>query len=273
MFLEYFGLRENPFNVTSDPDFLYLSHTHKEALSHLLYGIHERKGYVALTGEVGSGKTTICRALLNRRKDCTKTSLVLNPDLPERQLLQAILQDFGITPKHKNKFELINQLNEFLLQELSRGNNAVLILDEAQNIKMSTLETIRLLSNLETEKEKLLQIILVGQPELRDKLNSPKLLQLRQRLSVRYHIEPLSKEEVSEYIDHRLYRAGASGRRIFSEETEEPIFNYSNGIPRIINLICDKSLLSAYGKGTKQVTKQIVESCIDELESQLTLAS
>ncbi len=271
MFLDFYELKENPFNVTSDPDFLYLSHTHQEALNHLIYGINERKGFVALTGEVGSGKTTICKALLNQLGDDVQTSFILNPDLPDTQLLKAILNDFGLHTEEDDKLSLVNRLNEFLLNELSFGGNAVLILDESQNLRMSTLETIRLLSNLETQKEKLIQILLVGQPQLKEKLNSPSLLQLRQRLSVRYHVGPLNKREISTYIDHRLKVAGSDGKIVFLKESIEPIYRYSRGVPRLINLICDKSLLRAYAKESFTINKEDVKFAIHELENQLTL--
>ena len=230
MYLDYYGLKENPFNVTSDPNFLYLSHTHKEALDHLLYGINQRKGFVTITGEVGAGKTTLCRALLRRLDNKTKTSLIFNSTLPEGQLLEAILNDFGIMPERRSKVAFLRKLNEYLLEQITCDNNVVLIVDEAQNLRFSTLEMIRMLSNLETEKEKLLQIVLVGQPELRDKLNSPKLLQLRQRISVRFHVKALEEDEVRSYIEHRLKVAGSPGNIAFSPESINCIYNYSNQI-------------------------------------------
>ncbi|MCK5450994.1 MAG: AAA family ATPase, partial [Candidatus Omnitrophica bacterium] len=262
MYLNFFGLKENPFNVTSDPSFLYLSHTHKEALNHLSYGIDQRKGFVTITGEVGAGKTTLCRSLLNRLDEKTKTSLIFNSSLPETQLLEAIVNDFGIKPERRSKVVFIRQLNEFLLQQLSFGNNAVLIIDEAQNLRASTLETIRMLSNLETEKEKLLQIILVGQPQLRDKLDSPNLLQLRQRITVRFHIRALEQDEVLEYVHHRLEVAGSLGRIQFSPESIERLCKYTNGIPRVINIICDKALLLGFIKETTHIGEDIIKQSI-----------
>lgn len=266
MYREFFGLKEKPFNVTSDPNFLFLSHIHKEALSHLLYGIKEKKGFLEITGEIGAGKTTLCRALLSQLDRNTKTAFIFNSNLPELQLLQSILEDFGITVAHKNKVSMFQQLNNFLIEEMSRGNNVVLIIDEAQNIKTKVLEEIRMLSNLETDKEKLFQIILVGQPELKNKLESPALKQLRQRIAVRFHISPLEKAEVEKYIYHRLTVAGSKGDIRFPDDSIERIYSFSGGIPRIINMVCDKSLLAAYVIETRDITLPIVEKSINELE-------
>ncbi|MGB2598834.1 MAG: AAA family ATPase [Candidatus Omnitrophota bacterium] len=273
MYKEYYQLKENPFNVTSDPSFLYLSRTHKEGLNHLLYGIEQRKGFLEITGEIGAGKTTLCRALVNQFDERTKTSIIFNSNLPEMQLLEAIVEDFGINPPRRNKVAFIKALNVFLLDQLSRGNNAVLIVDEAQNLRLSTLETIRMLSNLETEKEKLLQIVLVGQPQLRDKLNSPGLEQLRQRISIRFHIKALEREEIPQYINHRLTVAGSPGRLSFAPETMEIIHSYSGGIPRLINVVCDKSLLMGYVQGAYCIGQDIVRRSTEELEGHFTLNS
>ncbi|MFH1847475.1 MAG: AAA family ATPase [Candidatus Omnitrophota bacterium] len=271
MYLDFYGLKENPFNVTSDPSFLYLSHTHKEALNHLLYGINQRKGFVEITGEVGAGKTTLCRALLNKLDERTKTSIVFNSNLPETQLLEAIVNDFGILPARRSKVIFIRQLNDFLLEQLALGNNSVLIIDEAQNLRLSTLETIRMLSNLETEKEKLLQIILVGQPQLRDKLNSPDLLQLRQRISVRFHVRALGKHEIQRYIEHRLNIAGNNNRVSFTPEAYDHIYNYTKGIPRIINIICDKALLLGFVRETNFIEHDLIQRSIEEIEGQFSV--
>ena len=273
MYLEFYGLKENPFNVTSDPSFLYLSHTHKEALNHLLYGINQRKGFVEITGEIGCGKTTLCRALLNQLDNRIKTSLIFNSNLPENQLLEAIVNDFGIVPERRNKVAFLRHLNDFLLDQLSRGNNTVLIIDEAQNLRSSTLETIRMLSNLETEKEKLLQIILVGQPQLREKLNSPNLLQLRQRISVRFHIKALERNETQKYIEHRLNIAGLSKNVLFAPEALDRIYSYSTGIPRVINIICDKSLLLGFVQGTHFIESAIIQKSIEEVEGQFSFVT
>jgi len=269
MYLKYYGLKENPFNVTSDPSFFYLSREHKEALSHMLYGINERKGFLELTGEVGAGKTTLCKLLLKRLRESDsniKTAFILNSNLSEIQLLDAILDDFGITAKRKTKISFFRGLNNFLLEELRKNSNVVLILDEAQNLRPSTLEAIRLLSNLETDKTKLFQIVLVGQPQLRRKLNSPALLQLRQRIGIRYHIKPLVKDEIGEYIYHRLKVAGSKGDARFTKEALNRIFDYSSGVPRLINLICDKAMLSGFVLEKKTIDDDMIEKSIFEVE-------
>lgn len=269
VYREFFGLKEKPFNITSDPNFLFLSRVHKEAFAHLLYGIRERKGFLEITGEIGAGKTTLCRALLSQLDRKTKTAFIFNSTLPELQLLQAILEDYGIIVTGRSKVSMIRQLNSFLIEELSRGNNVVLIIDEAQNLKTSILEEIRMLSNLETDKEKLFQIILVGQPELRNKLNSPDLKQLRQRISVRFHITALEKDEIEKYIYHRLTVAGSTGRITFSPEAIDCIYRFSGGIPRIINTLCDKALLAAYVAEARDIKLPIIENSIQEIEGVL----
>ncbi|MDP2912594.1 MAG: XrtA-associated ATPase [Candidatus Omnitrophota bacterium] len=265
MYMDFFGIKEKPFNVTSDPNFLFLSRVHNEAFSHLLYGIREKKGFLQITGEVGAGKTTLCRALLNQLDRNIKSAFIFNSTLPELQLLQAILEDFGLTIEKRNKVALLRQFNNFLIEELSRGNNVILIIDEAQNLKPSILEEIRMLSNLETDKEKLFQIILVGQPELKNKLDTTALRQLKQRIAVRFHITPLEKDEVEKYILHRLTVAGSNGQIQFPQDAIESIYAFSGGIPRLINMVCDKALLAAYVMETKDITLPIVEKSIQEL--------
>ena len=268
MYLEYLGLREKPFSVTADPAFLYLSKRHREALSHMVYGIRERKGFMEITGEIGTGKTTLCKALLRQLDGNTKTALMLQPGLSELQLLQTIMQDFGLDPMRSSRLQLFNVFNQFLLEQATLGNNTVLIIDEAQNLTPRVLEQIRLLSNLETDKDKLIQIILVGQPQLREKLNLPSLRQLQQRIGVRYHIVPLDRDEVQTYIDHRLRVAGSSGELIWLEEAAEEVFRCSNGVPRLINLICDRTLLACYVLRVKQVDRHLVKRSYQELMGQ-----
>ncbi len=267
MYETFFALTQKPFSITSNPSFLFLSQRHKEALAHLTYGIRERVGFIEITGEVGTGKTTICRALLNQLDDKTKTAFIFNSNLSEMQLMQTVIDDLGIKTKQKNKGGLFSELNRFLIEQLSLGNNVVLIIDEAQNLSLKLLEQVRMLSNLESENEKLLQIILVGQPELRDKLNSPSLRQLRQRIAVRYHIEALNYDEVALYVSHRLSLAGANGRApIFDDSAIRAIYDYSKGIPRLINMVCNKALLTAFVLEERHIHSQIINRSIAELE-------
>ncbi|MFH1338675.1 MAG: AAA family ATPase [Candidatus Omnitrophota bacterium] len=268
MYCEYYGLREKPFSVTSDPAFFFLSSSHREALSHLVYGINERKGVIVISGEIGTGKTTLCRVFLGQTKQKNvKTAFVINPNFSTKELLEAIVADFGIFVLKKTKLSLVEQLNRFLLEETAHGSNAVLIVDEAQNLKPNQLEEIRLLSNLETDKDKLLQIVLVGQPELKLKLSLESLVQLQQRVAVRYHIKPLGKNEVREYIGHRLKIAGSSPDRIkFTDEAQEIIYNYSQGVPRLLNIICDRCLLAGFAAQVNTIGGEITRKCIKELD-------
>ena len=266
MYLKFYKLIEKPFSVTADPNFLYLSKKHREAIFHMQYGIEERMGFLEITGDIGTGKTTLCKALLNTLDEHTKTAFILNSNLSEIQLLQAIVEDFGIPLKNKNKITMLNELNKFLLAQFKLNNNVVLIIDEAQNLKSSLLEQIRLLSNLETEKEKLLQIVLVGQPELREKLISKELAQLRQRIAVRYHILPLDKNELEGYIYHRLKIAGSRDNNFFKKDALGEVFKFSRGVPRLINIICDKALLAGYAKEKKTIDSHVIKKCAKEIE-------
>ncbi|MFC1666675.1 XrtA/PEP-CTERM system-associated ATPase [Candidatus Omnitrophota bacterium] len=266
MYLKFYKLTEKPFSVTSDPNFLYLSKKHREAISHMRYGIEQRMGFLEISGEIGAGKTTICKAFLNTLDEHTKTAFILNSNLSEIQLLQAIVEDFGISLRNKNKITMLNELNKFLLEQLRQDNNVALIIDEAQNLKPSLLEQIRLLSNLETEKEKLLQIVLVGQPELREKLASKELAQLRQRIAIRYHIRPLDREELEGYVSHRLNVAGANNRNLFAKDALDEVFRFSRGIPRLINIICDKALLAGYIEEKKTINSAMIRRCAKEIE-------
>lgn len=267
MYQEFYGLKEAPFNVTSDPNFLYLSRHHQEAYSHLAYGIQERKGFLQMTGEIGTGKTTLCRAFLNRLDQKVKTAFILNPNLSQVQLLQAIVDDLGLPSKRRTRVDLMTTLNQFLIEQSNQGGNVVLIIDEAQNLSPQALEQIRLLSNLETEKEKLFQIVLVGQPQLREKLEHENLRQLKQRIGVRYHISPLGLDDVTGYVHHRLNVAGSDGKILFPRKSIDLIYRYSKGVPRLINTICDKALLAGYVYETFQIGPEIVKRCIQELEN------
>ncbi len=271
MYTEFYGLKENPFNVTSDPDYLFMSRHHKEAYSHLIYGIKERKGFVEITGEIGTGKTTLCRALLRKISHKIKIALILNPALSEFQLLQSILEDLGLQAEGKNKFSLLKTLNNFLINELAHGHNVVLIIDEAQNLRGKLLEHIRLLSNLETDKEKLIQIVLVGQPELKKRLARDDLIQLRQRIAVRYHILPLDKDEIKAYIYHRLKIAGCSKEITFTDSAIDQIYLYTSGTPRLINIVCDKVLLGGFVQGTTSFGEDIINRAIDEIEGKIAV--
>lgn len=254
MYKEYYGFREMPFNITPDPKFLFLSPTHQEALQHLRYGIEQKKGFIVLTGEVGCGKTTICRKLLNEiDHEKYDTALILNPRLSETQLLKAILTELGEKSKARSRVDLQNFLNKVLLERIHQGKDIVLIIDEAQNLNFETLEHLRLLSNLETDEQKLLQIVLMGQPELKEILEQKRLRQLRQRILVSCELLPLDQDGMNHYIIHRMTRAGGSGRPRFTNRALKKIFKTSRGIPRMINNICDKSLLAAYIKNTDQV--------------------
>src|SRR3989338_1610934 len=273
MYLEYLGLREKPFSITADPSFLYLSRKHREALSHMVYGIRERKGFVEITGEIGTGKTTLCKALLRQLDPSTRTALILQPQLSELQLLQSIVQDFGLNPmRGNNRLGLFTQLNQFLLEEAQLGRNIVLVIDEAQNLSLRLLEQIRMLSNLETDKQKLIQIILVGQPQLREKLALPALEQLRQRIGVRYHMMPLDIDEGRTYIQHRLRVAGSDGGLEWTPEGLDEVYPLSRGIPRLINLICDRSLLACYVFRVKRVDADIVRHSYEELSGQVLVS-
>lgn len=267
MYCKYYGLKERPFNVTSDPDFFYSSKKHKEALAHLLYGVSQRKGIIVLTGEIGTGKTTLCRFFLNQVTENVKTAFILNPMLSESELLEAIVRDFGIKSKSNSRLGLLGELNKFLLKESEAGCNLVLIIDEAQNLKPHLLEQVRLLSNLETEKDKLLQVILVGQPELNEVINLHDLRQLRQRVMVRFHISPLEIEEIKNYIAHRLRVAGAPDNILFTDEAIAAISSFSTGTPRLINMVCDRALLAGFSADTFTIGVDIINKCLEELDS------
>jgi general secretion pathway protein A len=268
MYCSFFGLQERPFSITPDPRFLFLSQSHQEALGHLLYGIEERKGFITITGEVGTGKTLLCRALLGRLGRHVRTALIFNSFLSELDLLRSINEDFGIPRSGATRKELIDNLNRYLIDEFSAGHNAVLIIDEAQNLAPPVLEQIRMLSNLETERGKLLQIVLVGQPELRKQLARPDLRQLNQRIALRYHIQPFNRQETADYINHRLVVAGSHGVVKFSRRALSAIFRLSSGIPRKINLLCDRTMLAAYVHGSNRIEPKHIRQAWVEVEGQ-----
>jgi general secretion pathway protein A len=266
MYEKFFQFERSPFNLTPDPHFFFFSKHHEEAFSQIIYGIQQRKGFILITGEVGTGKTTLCRLLLEHLDRQVKTALIFNPNLNTIELLQAINQDFGIHGQGTTKKVLLDELNHYLVEALSRGENAVVIIDEAQNLSVECLEEIRMLSNLETTREKLLQIVLVGQPELRQKLGISSLRQLNQRIALRYHLQPLDLEMTREYINFRLRVAGGMDQVHFTLPALQLIHQYSQGIPRLINILCDKALLAAYVSESRVVTPSLVKTALADLE-------
>lgn len=269
MYLDYYGLSEPPFDLTPNPRFLFFSAKHREALNHLLYGLRERKGFVQLTGEVGAGKTTICRALLEQLGENFATALILNPVLDADQLMKAVAMEFGLDVKGLDRLETVASINAFLLQQVEHQKDAVLIIDEAQDLTNELLEQIRLLSNLETDDRKLLQIVLMGQPELRDRLDDFRLRQLRQRITVRYHLRPLTRSELGQYVHHRLQVSGSKGAPYFSTGALWRIYRYSQGIPRLVNAVCDKCLLAGFVQQRDRIDYRMVGLAIRELEGKI----
>jgi type II secretory pathway predicted ATPase ExeA len=325
MYLDFFVLQEKPFSLTPDPRFLFLSDSHRQALDHMVYGIQEREGFILVAGDIGTGKTTICRELLDRLDDNVATALILNPLLSEQELLEAIVEDFalGMQPAmpaesgseksnrklfdsldeetqnalelnplmpgervlrnilekvqqpstvggRPTKKELIDRLNQYLLELVERGGNAVLIIDEAQNLTPEVLEQVRILSNLETTKQKLLQIVLVGQLELKRKLESSALRQLNQRITIRYQLNPLTFEETKRYIEHRLFVAGSNSSVTFDEGAFEKIYDYTRGVPRLVNLICERCLLAGYVDQARRFDADMVLRCRESLEGNIS---
>ncbi len=270
MYNSFFGFRENPFNLTPDPRYLFLSSNHREAIDHLLYGINERKGFISIIGGIGTGKTTICRALLGQLDENTKSALVFSSFLDDFELLRTLNQEFGIeTPIGEcTKKNLVDLLNGFLLETFSMGGNAVLILDEAQNLSHKVLEQIRMLSNLETEREKLIQIVLVGQPELGVILSSPSLRQLNERITVSYELTSLSRNDTRGYVEHRMTVAGNDGSVLFRDSAIDEIYNFSKGNPRRINTIGDRSLLVAYTLEKKDISGDITKKAIKDIKGE-----
>jgi general secretion pathway protein A len=268
MYQSFYGFAEMPFNITPDPKFLYLSPTHQEALQHLKFGVQERKGFIVLVGEVGCGKTTLCRRFLNEIDPARfDTALILNPRVTETQMLKAILTELGEKKLARSQVDLVAQMNRVLLERIERGRDIVLIIDEAQNLKVDVLEQIRLLSNLETDKQKLLQIVLLGQPELKAVLGRDELRQLRQRILVHYDLRPLTLVDTAHYIQHRLTLAGSQGRPTFTSWAMRAIHRGSGGIPRLVNSLCDKALLSAFIRESDEVTYWDARRAVKELRA------
>jgi type II secretory pathway predicted ATPase ExeA len=260
MYKAFFGLRENPFNVNPDPRFLFHTPAIDETLACLTYGIQKRRGFLLLTGEVGTGKTTLINQLLEwLRKYRVPTAFIFNPRMNPTEFLDFMMTDFGIPMESTMKSRVLWRLNQWLLERYRAHETAVLIVDEAQNLTMELLEEIRLLTNLETSSQKLLQIILSGQPELEYKLSQPQLRQLRQRITLRSKTAPLTLEETRGYIGERLRVAGSNGREVFKPAALDAIHRYSQGIPRLINMLCEHALINAYAEGLKPLPEEIVE--------------
>jgi general secretion pathway protein A len=266
MYEAYFGLKENPFTLSPDPRYLYLSPQHREAMNCLIYGIGEKKGFMVVTGGIGTGKTTLCRALLAGLDGKTVSALIFNPALSDIELLKTINQEFGIRIVGRGtKKRHLDALNTYLMRNFAAGRNAVLMIDEAQNLSHNVLEQIRMLSNLETVREKLLQIILLGQPELRRLLALPSLRQLNERITVRYDLKPLAREDVRRYIEHRLIKAGADKGSTFTTGSYDLIYRLSRGIPRRINAICDRALLIAYGQDLRTIDRRLIRASVRDI--------
>ncbi len=260
MYVDYYGLKEKPFSIAPDPRYLYMSEKHREALAHLLYGISTDGCLILLTGDVGTGKTTVCRSLLEQLPEKTDIAIILNPMLTVQELLETICEELKIAFE-KNSSSLksyIDAISSYLLQSHGQGRTTVLIIDEAQNLDMDVLEQLRMLTNLETDKHKLLKIILIGQPELQSNLEHPGVSQINQRITSRYHLGPLSRADAYSFIQHRLIIAGGGRMQFFSDKALERAYQLSRGIPRLINILCDRGLLGAYVEETDQVTDRIM---------------
>ncbi len=271
MYTSFFGLNEKPFSITPDPRYLFMSERHGEALAHLVYGVTESGGFVQLTGEVGTGKTTLVRSLLlNRMPDNADVAVVLNPQITAHEFLLTICEELSIpVPERRDSIKaLTDALNQHLLNAHAEGRRTILVVDEAQNLAPAVLEQVRLLTNLETSKQKLLQIILIGQPELRELLGRNDLRQLAQRITGRYHLEPLSREETAQYIEHRLRVAGALGE-IIDASAKKEVFRLSQGVPRLVNVICDRALLGAYSQESRAINKRLIKRAAAEVSGEL----
>ncbi|HEX3949058.1 MAG TPA: AAA family ATPase [Steroidobacteraceae bacterium] len=266
MYLELFKLHELPFRLSPDPQFLYLSKQHARAKAYMESTIWFTDGFVVITGEIGAGKTTLIETFLRELQSDAIVAQINQTQLSPTAFLQTVLVQFGFSPFNMKKPEVLATLNQFLTEQYSSGRKVLLIIDEAQNLSNKVLEEVRMLSGVETTKEKVLRIILAGQPELSDKLNSPELLQLSQRVRLRFHLTALNRAETNAYIDHRLEVAGSQGRRIFAEDTYATIYKYTGGVPRLINTLCDTCLMAAFGKEKDSVSMQELEAAIHELQ-------
>lgn len=258
MYADFFGLNEKPFSIAPDPNYLYMSDSHQEALAHLLYGLQTEGGFVLLTGEVGTGKTTLCKCMFQKAPPEINFAFIINPKITALELLETVCDELSIKKlEHISKKNMIDSINKYLLQTNEQGKKTVIVIDEAQNLTADVLEQLRLLTNLETSRHKLLQIILLGQPELRELIHRPELCQLSQRITARYHLGPLSQEDTALYILHRLNVAGGE-RALFTDSAIKLVYKLTGGVPRLINLLCDRALLGAYSEIEDQVTRKIV---------------
>jgi general secretion pathway protein A len=274
MYLNFYGLSKQPFHITPDPEFLYLSPSHKEALGAIIYGIEQKKGFVTVTGAVGVGKTTILRSYLDTaEKGHLKIIYIFNSRLTFHALLKTIYRELGLPFESDDIVEMVNRLYEVLIDEYKAGNTVVLVIDEAQNMPVDTLENVRMISNLETSQDKLIQIVLVGQPEFEEEIGLDRLRQLRQRIAIRSTILPLTKAESLEYIRFRLLKAGSSPDSVFDSRSLRAIAKKAKGIPRVINILCDNALITAFGYQRKPVSRKIVKEVIRDLEGSRTFFS
>jgi len=260
MYVEYFGLKEKPFTIAPNPRYLYMSEQHREALAHLLYGVSQDGCFILLTGDVGTGKTTVCRSLLEQLPEKTQSAIIINPKLSVAELLETICEELSIpctqgTPSIKS---YIDTINKYLLHSHAQGKTTILIIDEAQNLDIEVLEQLRLLTNLETNTTKLLKIILIGQSELQQKLRSDRVAQISQRITSRYHLAPLNRNDTYNFIRHRLIIAGGGRMQFFSKAALKRAYLLTNGIPRLINILCDRALLGAYIEGSDQVSEKVL---------------
>ncbi len=267
MYESFYKLRERPFSLSPDPDYLYLSRVHREALDFLRYGIESRAGFMVVTGDIGAGKTTLLQSLLRRLDERTITARLVNTTMKPREVLEAVALDFGLDTAGQSKPVLVRQLGQFLVEQRAAGRRPLLIIDEAQNLSPAALEEVRLLSNLETEKYKLLQILIVGQPNLRDVIASPELEQFRQRVAISYHLTPLDASETAAYIDFRLRRAAIGEPPCFPEDASAFVHRRSGGVPRVMNVICDSTLLYGYAEDRRHIDRELIELTVAELEA------
>lgn len=266
MYEAFFGLKEKPFRMTPDTRYFFPSTKHMDALNHMVYAIEERRGFVVITGEIGSGKTTLSRMLFQRLDPTTRTAIIRNTHLTAKDLISIVLEELEIPYRPGiTKTQMIGLLNEFLIEQLRSNCNVVVLIDEAQNLTPTVLEEVRMLSNLETETEKLIQIILMGQPELQSKLWYKGLEQLRQRVTIHYHLTSLNPEETSTYILHRMHIAGANGTPIFLPDALARVYECTKGVPRLVNSVCDRALLTGYVADSKTITALIIDEAAGEL--------